>query len=74
MSLESSQQAPHEHAMRLLSVREAAAYLGISVSTLAKMRLTGNGPPYVKPCRRVVYDVRDLEAWASSRKRNHTSE
>ena len=43
MSLQSSQQAPHEHGMRLLSVREAAAYLGISVSTLAKMRLTGTG-------------------------------
>ena len=60
--------------MRLRSVREAAAYLGISVSTLAKLRLTGKGPRYVKLGRRVLYDVRDLEAWAASRKRNSTSQ
>ena len=59
---------------RKLNVQEAAPLLGLSVSTLNKMRLNGTGPPYLKPCRRVVYDVRDLEAWAASRKRNHTSE
>ena len=74
MSLQSSQQDAHEHGIRLRSVREAAAYLGISVSTLAKLRLTGKGPRYVKLGRRVLYDVRDLEAWAASRKRNSTSQ
>jgi excisionase family DNA binding protein len=59
---------------RKLSVKEAAAYLGLSVSTLNKMRLNGTGPPYLKLGRRVLYDLRDLEAWASERKRNHTSE
>ena len=37
-------QPPH----RKLNVKEAAAYLGLSVSTLNKMRLTGTGPPYMK--------------------------
>ena len=59
---------------RKLNVQEAARLLGLSVSTLNKMRLTGSGPPYLKLGRRVVYDVHDLEAWAASRKRNHTSE
>ena len=59
---------------RKLSVQDAAHFLNLSASTLNKMRLSGTGPPYMKPCRRVVYDVRDLEAWAASRKRNHTSE
>jgi hypothetical protein len=31
---------------RLMSVQEAANFLGLSVSTLNKMRLSGNGPPY----------------------------
>ena len=59
---------------RLLSVKEAARFLGLSVSTLNKMRLNGNGPPYLKLGRRVLYDVHDLQAWAASRRRNHTSE
>ena len=59
---------------RKLNVREAARFLGLSVSTLNKMRLNGNGPPYLKLGRRVLYDVHDLQAWAASRRRNHTSE
>ena len=63
-------QPPH----RKLNVKEAAAYLGLSTSTLNKMRLTGTGPPYMKLGRRVLYDLRDLEQWAVQRKRDHTSE
>ena len=74
MSLHLSQQNADEHGMRLHSVRHAAAYLGISASTLAKLRLTGKGPQYVKIGRRVLYDPRDLESFAAERKRNHTSE
>ena len=59
---------------RKLSVQEAAHFLGLSVSTLNKLRLSGNGPPYMKLTRRVLYDMRDLEEWAAQRKRNHTSE
>jgi predicted DNA-binding transcriptional regulator AlpA len=59
---------------RKLKVQEAARFLGLSVSTLNKLRLSGNGPPYMKLGRRVLYDLRDLEAWAAERKRNHTSE
>ena len=59
---------------RKLNVQEAARFLGLSVSTLNKLRLSGNGPSYMKLGRRVLYDVHDLEAWAAGRKRNHTSE
>jgi len=38
-----------------LSAHEAAAYLGLSASTLAKWRVTGGGPEYVKIRRRVTY-------------------
>jgi excisionase family DNA binding protein len=59
---------------RLLNVQEAARLLGLSASTLNKLRVTGNGPRFMKLGRRVLYDVADLEKWAAERKRSHTSE
>jgi predicted DNA-binding transcriptional regulator AlpA len=59
---------------RKLSVRETAAYLCVSKSWLDKRRLDGNGPTYLKLGRRVVYDLSDLESWAASNRRHHTSE
>lgn len=53
----------------LLNVRQAAARLGLSKSTLDKMRCTGKGPRYVKSTDRAVrYDPDDLEAWIATRK------
>jgi predicted DNA-binding transcriptional regulator AlpA len=59
---------------RKLSVKETAAYLSVSKSWLDKRRLDGNGPTYLKFGRRVVYDIIDLENWAASNRRRHTSE
>jgi excisionase family DNA binding protein len=59
---------------RLLSVQEAARFLGLSVSTLNKLRLTGGGPRFAKLGRRCLYDITDLKKWASERKRISTSE
>jgi hypothetical protein len=59
---------------RKLSVGEAAAHLRVSKSWLDKKRLDGGGPVYLKFGRRVVYDLRDLESWALSTRRGHTSE
>ena len=61
-------------AIRKLPVREAAAFLGVSKSYFDKKRLDGGGPAYLKLGRRVLYDLADLEIWAASRKRRHTSE
>ena len=53
----------------------AAEYLGLSTSTLAKMRLRGDAPPYMKAGPRIVlYDRADLDAWLEPRKRRSTSE
>ena len=53
----------------------AADFLGLSASTLSKMRLRGDGPPYSKAGPRVVvYDLRDLESWLTARKRTSTSD
>jgi predicted DNA-binding transcriptional regulator AlpA len=60
---------------RQLRTPEAADYLRLSASTLAKQRLRGDGPVYQK-CgpRIVVYDVDDLDAWLRSRRRRSTSD
>ena len=58
-----------------LRPKDAAAYLGFSASTLAKMRLRGDGPPFAKlGSRVVVYDARDLEVWVNERTQRSTSE
>ncbi|MGO9235043.1 MAG: helix-turn-helix transcriptional regulator [Methylocella sp.] len=58
----------------VLAAPQAAARLGLSTSTLAKMRLSGTGPQYSKLGRRVVYQVDDLGAWVTSNRCQSTSE
>jgi len=57
-----------------LNVTEAAKMVGLAPSTLAKLRLNGNGPVYCKLGRRVVYRRADLEQWLESRKTRNTSD
>ena len=59
---------------RYLDTKQAAAYLGLSVKTLEKLRVTGKGPRYAKAGRRVIYDRRDLDKWVAERKRGFTGE
>jgi predicted DNA-binding transcriptional regulator AlpA len=58
----------------LLNAQKAADWTGLSTSTLAKLRLTGNGPTYSKLGRRVVYRVGDLDAWIEAHRFKSTSE
>ena len=53
---------------------DAARIVGLSASTLAKLRLNGNGPLYIKLGRRVVYRPADLEQWLQSRTVRDTSD
>ena len=60
---------------RLLDVREAARRLGLSKSTLDKMRCSGSGPRFIRATDRAVrYDPADLDAFADERRRRSTSE
>ena len=59
---------------RYLGPEAAAAYLGVSPKTLQRMRVTGEGPRYVKVRRRVIYDRLDLDDWTGKRKRRFTGE
>lgn len=59
---------------RRLRTPEAAEYLGLSVSTLEKMRGAGGGPSFLAMGRAVSYAVADLDAWAAARTVRNISE
>ena len=59
---------------RLLTEREAAERLGLSVRTLQKWRLLRSGPEFLKLGHAVHYDPEDLERYLESSRRRSTSE
>jgi predicted DNA-binding transcriptional regulator AlpA len=70
--------APICHSARdfngLLTIMETAKLLRVSPSWLAKARMRGDGPPYVKLGRSVRYDEGALAQWMKSRLRLSTSQ
>jgi predicted DNA-binding transcriptional regulator AlpA len=60
--------------MDVLTPREVAARLKISVSWLAKARMRGDGPPYFPVGRSVRYAETSLIQWMRSQQRTSTSE
>jgi predicted DNA-binding transcriptional regulator AlpA len=68
-------QVVEPRSVHLLDVRAAAAWLGLSKSTLDKMRCYGTGPRYIRAtCRAVRYDPEDLRAFAEARREVSTGE
>jgi predicted DNA-binding transcriptional regulator AlpA len=59
---------------RLLTPREATECLRVSTSWLAKARMRGDGPPYVKVGRNIRYTQAGITPWIKSRQRLSTSE
>jgi predicted DNA-binding transcriptional regulator AlpA len=53
----------------LLEPNEAAAFLKVSLSWLAKARATNEGPPFVRIGRCVRYSKAALLRWLKSRER-----
>ena len=58
----------------LLEPNEAAAFLKVSLSWLAKARMRGDGPPYIRVGRSIRYAETALIQWTKSRQRLSTSE
>ena len=51
-------------ARRILRTSQAADYVGLSRSTLEKMRPLRRGPRFVRLGERAIgYDIQDLDAW-----------
>ena len=59
---------------RLLTPSETAKLLRLSPSWLAKARMKGDGPPFIKLGRCVRYDEGALFQWMKSRLRQSTSQ
>ena len=57
----------------LLTPKQAARHLSLSVSWLAKRRLAGDGPPYVKLGGAVRYAEASLQQWMKGQQRTSTS-
>ena len=59
----------------LVDTKGAAHYLNITVRNLENLRLTGNGPQFVRLSRRCVrYRLTDLDHWVAGRLKSSTSE
>ena len=57
----------------LLTVDEAARVLRLSVRTLERLRLSGDGPRYAKLGKRVLYPSNELGVWIASKVTTSTS-
>jgi hypothetical protein len=59
----------------LLTPPDAAQWLRVSTSHLARLRVIGGGPRFVKLSRKIVaYRIEDLEAFVADRVRGSTSD
>jgi hypothetical protein len=63
-----------ERSEPLLTPKDAGNFLRLSESWLAKARMRGDGPPYVKLGRAIRYRQGALVQWLRSRQRLSTSE
>jgi hypothetical protein len=67
-------QKPVPTIVRLITPNEAAAILRVSLSWLAKARMRGDGPAYVRVGRSIRYTELGLQQWMKARQRLSTSE
>jgi predicted DNA-binding transcriptional regulator AlpA len=64
----------HPDLSPLLTAKEAAARWKVSLSWLAKARMRGDGPPYIRIGRSIRYTEAALIQWMKSRQRLSTSQ
>jgi len=63
-----------DKANRLRTPKEAAVFFGCSISFLAKARMRGDGPPYIKIGRNIRYSEAVLLQWMKAHQHLSTSE
>jgi hypothetical protein len=59
---------------KLLKPVAAGQFLGVSAHTLAKRRMTGEGPRFIKFGGAVRYDLKDLQEFVARHARRSTSD
>jgi predicted DNA-binding transcriptional regulator AlpA len=55
--------------MPLLNTFQASQQTGLARATLAKLRVFGGGPKFLKLGAKVLYEAAELEAWIATRQR-----
>lgn len=60
--------------MTLKTSQQVADQLGVTNGYLAKLRVIGDGPTYIKVGRSVRYRAGDIDAWLDARRVGSTSE
>jgi len=59
----------------VLTPEKAAEYLTLSLSSLARMRIAGNGPKFIRLSpQKIAYRQSDLDEFLASRVRTSTSQ
>lgn len=58
---------------QLLDTTEAAVRLRLARATLAKLRVNGGGPPFIKLGAKVLYPVDEMDAWLAAHPRAHST-
>jgi excisionase family DNA binding protein len=74
LAISSAAQKSPASTIVLLTPKEAAKLLKVSLSWLAKARMRGDGPPYIRIGRSIRYAEAALMQWMKSRQRLSTSE
>jgi hypothetical protein len=64
----------HEDVAELLRPKAVARQLSVSRQRLARLRLEGGGPAFLKIGRSVLYAKTDLDAWLAKTRRVSTSD
>jgi hypothetical protein len=60
--------------IELINAKHTAQHLCITEGTLAKWRLDGSGPKFIRVGRRVAYHPDDLKSWLDARRVSSTSQ
>lgn len=64
---------PQKKSTDILTVQQAADFMGLSRNTLDAWRYRGFGPPHIALGRKIVYRRQAIEAWMEKRTRTSTS-
>jgi hypothetical protein len=66
---------PAAASIRVLTPAQTAEYLTLSISTLARMRIAGNGPTFIRLSpQKIGYRQNDLDQFLEARVRTSTSQ
>ena len=59
---------------QLLKAKTLAERIGVTEGCLAKWRVSGEGPRFIRVQRSIAYDPRDVQEWLDARRVSSTSE